>query len=102
MSLSKHIFFFYFIPKSEAKAKKASNEHYYSKSMRSVGAALIIYMIFRCFLSKKKDETPKAEPPPLSDYNHHPQKHFIEDLDTKTEVILAAAVAVLVVFIVTW
>ena len=70
--------------------------------MRSVGAALILYMIFRCFLSKKKDETPKAEPPPLNDYNHHPQKHFIEDLDTKTEVILAAAVAVLVVFIVTW
>ena len=56
----------------------------------------------RCFLSKEQAqgiETSKTATPPSES---QPSKHLVEDLDTKTEVILATAVAVLVIFLVTW
>ena len=62
----------------------------------------IVKCFCRCFLSKNNAEesTQTLASPP--DSIPQPHKHPVEDLDTKTEVILATAVAVLVVFIVTW
>ena len=73
-----------------------------SVSMMIVNHMITLFFTFRCFLSKERaDETSKTETSQVES-SHHPHRHLVEDLDTKTEVILAVAVAVLVVFIVTW
>ena len=60
-----------------------------------------LYASCSCFSKDNADESPQTVAPPPNSITE-PHKHPVEDLDTKTEVILATAVAVLVVFIVTW